>query len=252
MLTQEELTRFHEHGFLVVKQLASPTDVKQMLRVTLDGLANEIAPLEYEADLRYPGAPTSKQAPGGRTIRRLKQAFSRDFVFTEWMVRPEVLGRIKQIVGDQVICPLAHHNCIMTKHPDYSSATGWHQDVRYWSFTRPELVNAWIALGEETVANGCLKVIPGSHKLAPEPWQLDDQLFFRQDEPRNEPWLKQAVSVPLSAGDVLFFHARTLHSAGRNTTTLTKHSVVFTFRPADNPPVPGSRSAVLPELLLTP
>jgi phytanoyl-CoA hydroxylase len=56
--------------------------------------------------------------------------------------------------------------------------------------------------------------------------------------------------VVLDPGDVLFFHCLTFHAASRNQTTETKHSVVFTFRSADNLPVPGSRSAQAPELLL--
>ena len=56
--------------------------------------------------------------------------------------------------------------------------------------------------------------------------------------------------LALEPGDVLFFHCRTLHAASRNYTDDTKFSVVTTFRPGDNPPVPGTRSASLPELLI--
>jgi len=49
---------------------------------------------------------------------------------------------------------------------------------------------------------------------------------------------------------VLFFHAKTLHSASRNYSTQTKYSAVFTFRAASNHPLPGTRSAELPELTL--
>jgi phytanoyl-CoA hydroxylase len=54
----------------------------------------------------------------------------------------------------------------------------------------------------------------------------------------------------LDPGDVLFFHCRTFHAAGRNQTSEIKFSAVFTFRPADNSPKPGTRSAAMPELLL--
>ena len=58
----------------------------------------------------------------------------------------------------------AHHNCVMTKNPGYSSETHWHQDIRYWSFQQPELVSVWTALGREHKGNGCLRVLPGSHQ----------------------------------------------------------------------------------------
>ncbi len=250
--SQPEVEGFLRDGYVIVRGLVSESDVKKMRQVTEIGLRDHFEPVEYEAELRYPGAPPSTDAEGGRTIRRLKQAHSRSFLFTEWMIRPEILNRLQQLLGPRVVCPLAHHNCIMTKQPRYSSETGWHQDIRYWSFQRPELINAWIALGTERPENGCLQVIPGSHKLALDRKRLDDELFFRKDLPENAALIETKTFVSLEPGDVLFFHCRTLHAASRNSTTETKYSAVFTFRSADNQPLLGTRSAMLPELLLTP
>jgi phytanoyl-CoA hydroxylase len=222
----------------------------RMLDVTRDHLRRLVSPIEFEADLNYPGAPASRTAAGGRTVRRLKQALSRDFVFIEWVMQPAVSVRLRQLLGETVYCPLAHHNCIMTKAPEFSSETGWHQDLRYWSFPRPELVNVWLALGDERPENGCLKVIPGTHRMTFDRSRFDDDLFLRPDLEENAALMATARHVELAAGDVLFFHSRTFHAASRNHTDETKYSVVFTFRGADNPPRPGTRSAAYPELLL--
>ena len=248
----EEANQFRRDGFVVVRGLVTEVDRTRMRQLTERGVREEIAPIEYEAELRYPGAPESLQAVGGRTIRRLKQAHSRDFLFVEWMLRPEILARLQQLLGPNIVCPLAHHNCIMTKQPQFSSVTGWHQDIRYWSYQRPELVNVWIALGNERPENGCLQVIPGSHTLSLDRSQFDDDLFFRADLAENQPLIATKQFVELAPGDVLFFHCKTLHAASRNATQETKYSVVFTFRAADNPPLPDTRSSALPELLLTP
>jgi phytanoyl-CoA hydroxylase len=56
--------------------------------------------------------------------------------------------------------------------------------------------------------------------------------------------------VELEAGDVLFFHCLTLHAATRNFTDETKYAAVFTFRPGDVHPLPGTRSSASPEILL--
>jgi phytanoyl-CoA hydroxylase len=250
--TSEEQSRFEADGYIVARGLADPRLCERMREVTRDGLARLVPPIEYEADLQYPGAPESRTAEGGRTARRLKQALSRDFVFVEWLQRPELLLRLQQLLGETVYCPMAHHNCVMTKAPEFSSDTGWHQDVRYWSFTRPELVNVWLALGPEHPGNGCLKVIPGTHRTTYERDRFDADLFLRDDLPVNRALIDRQVFVELQAGDVLFFHARTFHAATRNFSEQTKHSVVFTFRGGDNPPLPGSRSAAYPELLLHP
>jgi phytanoyl-CoA hydroxylase len=250
--SEDEIAQFRERGFVVVRGLGTSETLRRMMSVVKRGLAEHIAPIEYEAELQYPGSPVSFEAEGGRTIRRLKQALTRDYVFTEWLGQPALVRRLQQILGPKVVCPLAHHNCVMTKQPAYSSETGWHQDIRYWSYTKPDLVNVWLALGDETRANGCLQMIPGSHREKLSRDRLDDALFFRTDLPENAEWIARREYIELEQGDVVFFHCLALHAADRNTTGDTKISVVFTFRGGDNHPVAGSRSASMPELLLTP
>jgi phytanoyl-CoA hydroxylase len=248
---QEELDAFQRDGFLIAPGLVPPAYCERILEVARQDSAAHRGDIEYEAELQYPGAPSSLAAEGGRTIRRLRQAFCRDYVFADLLKEPFLLNRIRQLVGPQVVMPLAHHNCIMTKHPRFSSDTGWHQDIRYWSFSTQELVNAWIALGTESLANGCLQLLPGTHRAAVEESRLDSELFLREDLPQNSDWLNSAVSAELNAGDVLFFHARSFHSATRNSSDATKYSAVFTFRSLHNPPLPDTRSSSRPELLLT-
>ncbi len=250
--TTNEIAAFQRDGYVIARGLTDAETLARMKTVTQDGLDREITPVEYEADLHYPGAPPSRDVAGGRTVRRLKQAATRGPVFLEWMTRPAILRRLQQLLGPKIVCPLAHHNCIMTKQPAFSSDTGWHQDIRYWSFQRPELINTWTALGEERTENGGLVVIPGSHRMTFEPHQFDSEKFFRSDLPENQAVIATKVAVELRPGDVLFFHCLTLHAATRNFTTLPKWSVVFTFRPGDNAPAAGTRSAESPELLLTP
>src|SRR5579863_5732235 len=246
----DELAQFEHDGFVIVRQLADPETCRQMIDCTREALANAIGPAEFEADLHYPGAPGSRAAAGGDTIRRLKEAHARHPVFTRFVSQPSLVRRLAQLLGPHVVMPLSHHNCIMTKQPRYSSETHWHQDIRYWSYDRPQLVSAWLALGRETPENGCLYLIPGTHNLSFGPDRFDEALFFREDRPENAALIERKVPAPLEPGDVLFFHCRTFHSAGRNQTGQTKFSVVFTFRPEDNPPKPGSRSASMPELVL--
>ena len=246
----EELDSFQQNGFVIVRHMAEEQLCERMRQVTARDLREAIEPIEYEADLHYPGAPVSTEATGGRTIRRLKQALSRDYVFTEWLCRPELTKRLRQLLGPEVVCPLAHHNCVMTKCPKYSSDTGWHQDIRYWSFSNPELVSVWLALVPETSQNGCLQVLPGSHRWTIRREQLDEDLFFRSDLSENQALIATRKYVELAPGDVLFFHAMTLHAASRNYSGETKTSVVFTFHGGGNSPRPGSRSAASPELIL--
>ncbi|MFA7387705.1 MAG: phytanoyl-CoA dioxygenase family protein [Thiohalobacteraceae bacterium] len=249
-LSSAEQDAFRCNGYLILRGFADAAQVAALRIVAEEQLQREIAPVEYEADLHYPGAPRSRNAEGGRTVRRLLQAQSRHPAFTEWLVRAPLTHCLHQLLGPEVLMPLAHHNCIMTKQPHFSSDTAWHQDIRYWSFERPELINAWLALGPERTDNGCLRLVPGSHRLNFAKQQFDAACFFREDLRENRALLDQAISAELEAGDLLLFHCRTLHAATRNFSEHTKFSAAFTFRAGDNPPLPGTRSASLPELLL--
>ena len=96
-------------------------------------------PIEYEADTRYPGAPESRDAEGGRTARRLLQAYARSGTLAQWATQAAIAQALQQLLEQDVLLSQTHHNCIMTKQARYSSLTGWHRDSRYWHFQRPEV-----------------------------------------------------------------------------------------------------------------
>lgn len=248
-LNKKDLAQFNRNGFLVVRGLCDKTTCGQMLEVIEDSLDPALAPVEYEADVHYPGAPDSRNAPGGDTPRRLLHAFARDDVFRKWATSEKVARYVRNLLqSDHVQASQNHHNCVMTKFPGYGSETGWHQDIRYWSFDRPDLITAWLALGKENQENGSLSVIPGSHRNSYDRGQFDAALFFRDDLKQNRALTETAEVLELNTGDVLFFHCRLLHSAGRNQSENVKLSVVFTYHAQNNRPISGTRSAEYPDI----
>jgi phytanoyl-CoA hydroxylase len=249
-LTQSRIEQFQHDGYLICRKLASPKTCDNMLAVTREHLQRMIAPVEFEAEVGYPGAPKSFDAPGGRTVRRLRNAYQRDASFRNWASDPRLVDWLAQLFGEPVCLTLAHHNCVMTKHPNFGTATGWHRDIRYWSFTRPDLVTVWLALGDETEANGSLKVIPGSHRLAIKREQLDELDFLRPDVAENQAIFARGQALALEQGDVVLFHSGLFHAAGKNTGETVKSSVAFAYRAQSNIPIPGSRSAQAGDVLL--
>lgn len=251
-LTRMQCEAFARDGFLVMRQMASAERVRDMRAVVRDHLARAVPPIEYEVDVAYPGAPAARDAEGGDTPRRLLQAYDRDPVFAQWAEDPRLTAIVAQLLASTDLrLTRCHHNCVMTKHPGYSSATLWHRDVRYWRFRSDRLVNAWLALGDETPDNGCMWILPGSQRLEVAPARLDEAQFLRDDLPENRELIATAEACPLAPGDVLFFHAAAFHAAGRNRTDTAKLSTVFTYHDADNGPEPGSRSARLPAVELS-
>lgn len=250
LLTSEPIARFHEQGFLVIRKMVDPQACARMKSVALKQLEEAAEPLEFEADVGYPGAPESRDALGGRTVRRLRGAFDRDDCFREWATAPHLIDMLHQLMDEKICITLAHHNCIMTKHPQFGTATGWHRDIRYWSFQKPDLISVWLALGPEDPDNGGLLFIPGSHRLKMKPEQMDEADFLRPDHPENQALFKLGRPLLLNPGDVALFHSGLFHAGGRNNTDQLKTSVVFAYHGESNAPVAGTKSAAAPDLLL--
>ena len=238
---------FQRNGFVVRRNFFSEKFCNDMLKVANEHLEQRLAPYEYEVDVQYPGAPTSHAAEGGNTVRRLLNAYTRDGVFRHYATCDEVGACVRSLFGHAAIqLSQNHHNCIMTKQPGFSSATLWHQDSRYWAFDEENLISSWLALADENPRNGCLRVIPGTHARQFEPGRFDAALFLRPDLPENKQLIAGSVTVELNQGDLLFFHSRLFHAAGRNRSNETKFSVVFTYHESANNPIKETRSAKFP------
>jgi phytanoyl-CoA hydroxylase len=248
---QSQIERLHDKGYVVIPGFVPAEQVARLSQAARAHLAAGIEPLEFEADLQYPGAPRSHAEAGGDTVRRLLDAYGRDPEFAEVATSPRVREWMEAYFGEAVLLSRAHHNCLMTKHPRYGSLTGWHRDIRYWSFEREDLVSAWFALGDETVDNGALWFVPGSHKAAFDADRFDDAKFFRADRMDNAEILRTAESPRLALGDAVFFHCNTLHSAGKNRSDAVKFSLVYTYHGRSNTAKTGTRSTSKAEIVLS-
>lgn len=227
-MQQSAVEQFRRSGYVVIRNLCPPGEVAELKLLAIHEYNTRAGLLELEADVGYPGAPPSLASPGGNTIRRLLEAADRNPRFTRWMCGPAIGACIETLIGEAAIMSRAHHNCIMTKHPEHGSQTGWHRDIRYWSFAAPELVSAWLALGYERPENGSLMLVPGSHNFEIDDNRFDSLKFLRTDLAENVRLLESAVRLSLNPGDVLFFHCRTLHAAGQNASDAIKWSLVST------------------------
>ena len=234
----------------MVPRFVPPDAVAKLNGAARAQLAARADPVEFEADLQYPGAPPSRTAAGGETVRRLLDAYGRDSAFAGWGTARALREWMEAYFGERVLMSRTHHNCLMTKHPLYGSLTNWHRDIRYWSFGSEELISVWFALGEEHVDNGALWFVPGSHCMAFDSGWFDEAKFFRTDHAGGAAVLRTAESPRLAPGDAVFFHCRTLHSAGQNRTDAVKFSLVYTYHGWSNAPRAGTRSASKPEIEL--
>ena len=240
-LSDAQLAQFERDGYILLRGFADKARCEAILSAAKEEIGTRIPPIETEGEY---------VETDNTTLRRLRQVYDRRQIFREWMTEAEIRPMLEQVLGETPVLTLAHHNSIMTKMPYRSTETCWHQDRRYWHFENDNLVSVWLALGEETMENGVLEFIPGSHLLEFKPEQFDAKVCFVTGRPDNDELIAHKVHYDLHPGDIVIFHCRTLHHAYDNKTDEPKIAFVYTVKGIGNKPVPGTRSTEHPEVVL--
>lgn len=147
----------------------------------------------------------------------LHHPLMRDDAFWVRVVTDSRLLDIAELfLGSNLACFTAHYIC---KPPFTSQAVLWHQDGAYWKLEPMKAATLWLAVDESTPENGCLKMIPGSHRMPLH------KIKVRHDVPNmlssivdyDEFDLADAVDVVLQPGDVSVHHPHIIHGSEANT-----------------------------------
>ena len=147
------------------------------------------------------------------------QKRNKSHLFLKWLDElvhhPRLLDAVEDIIGPNI---LLFHAQWFIKEPHTPNFVSLHQDSAYWGLERPEGVSAWVAFEDSSPENGCMQVIPDTHKV----------LLHHVDriEPTNMLWRGQtvesaidqskAVDLVLKAGEMSLHHARIVHGSGPN------------------------------------
>ncbi|MBM3265746.1 MAG: phytanoyl-CoA dioxygenase family protein [candidate division Zixibacteria bacterium] len=114
-------------------------------------------------------------------------------------------------------------------------ASPWHQDRAYWGGAPKYSI--WIALEEATEENGCLRVIPGSHREFLGHANVSDHNGFNNRVREEELKDAHVVDAPMHIGDILVFHDCLLHSSYPNRSGQDRWCFIPTYRNAAVPDV---------------
>lgn len=128
-----------------------------------------------------------------------------------------VLDAVEGILGPEI---LVDGNLVFYKPPRDASYASWHQDSVYSGWHLTPSVSAWIALTPSERANGCMRVIPGSHKqglLEHDNVQDPNLLNKRGERLRMDVDESQAVDVILRPGEMSLHHTNIVHGSNPNT-----------------------------------
>ena len=77
-------------------------------------------------------------------------------------VSPAILDLVEDLIGPDIVCWGTHFFC---KLPGDPKRVSWHQDAPYWPLTPARSVTAWLAIDDVDRENGCMQIIPDSHRV---------------------------------------------------------------------------------------
>ncbi len=108
----------------------------------------------------------------------------------------------------------------------------WHQDSTYWGLEPPDIVSAWVAFTPSRRANGCLRVVPGTHRLgqiAHADRFAEDNLLGRGQEVALDVDEAEAVDIELDPGEMSLHHVRIVHGSNPNPTDVPRVGFVIRY-----------------------
>ncbi|MCL5770039.1 MAG: phytanoyl-CoA dioxygenase family protein [Planctomycetes bacterium] len=150
-------------------------------------------------------------------------------VFTRLLVDARFTAAAQSILGPNV---QLHHTKIFIKPPEKGAPFPMHQDYPYFPHQNDSMIAAIIHFDDAPLEKGCVRVIPGSHKLGPLQAAAADHSL-----PHDKYPIEKATPCPAEAGDVLFFSYLTIHGSGMNTSGEARTTLLVQMRDPLDPPL---------------
>ena len=218
-------TRFVEDGYIVVPDLVSPDDLSRIVDDAQRFIAGD-----------YPVS----NLPDNGDVLAVHFPHWVSPVAMDMVQHDGVIGVLSQITGAHLPQWDGATKCMQSMlffKPSGLQGQAWHQDERFIPTRDRSLVGAWIAVDDANIDNGCLWVLPGSHRTGqlwptrdhgkPELFDPTDESFGFDDE--------AAIPVEVSAGSVVFFNGYLLHRSLPNRSTRRRMALVNHYMNAWSP-----------------
>ncbi len=150
------------------------------------------------------------------SVQMLDQGASLLCPWIDEMTRlPEITGPISNVLGPDLLC---WGVSLRVKEPRSPTFAGWHQDTAYCDI-KPISVIALVALSDCSEASGPVRVVPGTHSgpLLPHKEHFGtDSLLTREQEITSGLDEARAVTLPMAAGEMVFFNNAICHGSRPN------------------------------------
>ena len=212
-------THYERDGYIVLENVFTQEqcgNLKKEVKRILDEVANRV---EWE----------SNETTGDNDPRKngvFVGLAQNSAVFHELARNETVVDALKQLIGEDI---QFLSDKVVFKNASTDFGSPWHQDWPYWKGSHK--VSVWIALDPATPVNGCLKVVPGSHKKQIEHNgdAADGKGFTNRIRPDsiNESEVKP---LPVQAGSAVIFHDLLLHASYANTSGKDRWAIISTYK----------------------
>lgn len=240
-LSEEKRRHYVEHGYLVIPALLGADAVEALQRRFLDLVEGRVAAapeMLVMKDVMVAKGAVRAQSPAAAVAK--VQDFHLDPVLWErYALDAALLDVVEALCGPDL---KSIHTMLINKPPGVDGRHPLHQDLLYFPF-RPadRIVASWTALGPCTRENGCLAVVPGSHRGELQPhanpdWEWVNFAYFgaRGVDPGDR------VHLEMQPGDTVFFHPLLLHGSGRNRTDGFRRAISAHYASATCRFLPGA------------
>lgn len=197
--TETLASAYERDGFFLPYDVVTQDQARQ-IRADLEAAESELA--DRPADLSLLRSYPDRLLPSFDALIR----------------HPRLIAAVSQLLGPDLMVWSAG---LFTKEANSVSYVTWHQDLTYWGLDDTEEVTAWVALSASTIASGCMRFIPGSHKqrLVPHTDSFgENNLLSRGQEIAVQVDESLAANVILQPGQTSLHHGHLFHSSGPNTT----------------------------------
>jgi hypothetical protein len=222
VLTAEQRKFFEDYGYLKYdKKVLADQELEAVRQRSKDIATGKVSHvpsrfIQLEAKFReeddsmmnfkHQPAPEEREFDQVRKLTHLSQF---DELFEATAKKPEIVDVIEELLGPNI---KLYTEQLMMKPRFNGTVTNWHQDSVSFPWFLPQVaVSCWVALDDATVENGCMTVIPGSHKWGPVAKEYRDT-FLDSD------MIREPVPVEVKAGECMFHHGLNWHRTGANNT----------------------------------
>ena len=210
-LTEDQKTFFEENGYLPYERVLSDEEVAQLRERSEAIIARRVdhVPERYiQLEGAFRNSPNADEDRLDQ-VRKMTHLCYFDDLFEAVARNPEIVDVIEDLLGPNI---KFYCDQLMMKPRFNGTITHWHQDSVAWPQFAPQgHVSCWVALDDATVENGCMTVLPGSHKWGP--IERDRKEAFLESTSIPDP-----MPVEVKAGHCMFHHGLNFHRTGANPT----------------------------------